>query len=143
MELKQVHELIERYFEGETSLKEEMALEAYFSKANIDHSLAQYAPYFKTILQQRNERSSKNFMPNYASKFSRWKVVSAIAASFVVGFFVFQQTVFIHQPTAEEIAFEEFKLNMYLVAEHLNKGKQGVAYMETFNQTTDKYLKTK
>jgi hypothetical protein len=46
------------------------------------------------------------------------------------------------QPSPEEIAFEAFKTNMYLVAEQLNKGKQGVAYIDTFNETTNKYLKT-
>lgn len=143
MELEQVHELVELYFDGKTSLAEEYELIAYFSQAKVDFSLAHYAPYFTSISEQRKQHSTKKFIPHRSGKRINWKYVSVIAASFVSGFFVLQQTVFFNQPSPEEIAFEEFKSNMYLVSSQLNKGKQGVAYMETFNQTTEKYLNTK
>ena len=142
MELKQVHKYIERYLEGKTSLAEEQALFTYFSLPNVDETVAPYKPYFTAIKQQRNLRFSANFNPIKKTRKVQLKRFAAVAAAVIAGVFVFQQTTRTPKLIAEEIAFQEFKTNMYLVAEQLNKGKQGVAYMKTFNQTTDKYLQT-
>lgn len=142
MELEQVHKYIERYFEGETSLEEEQTLVAYFSQSEVAKSLLQYKPYFIAITQQRDEHSLVKFSPVTKSKKVRLKHFAAVAAAAIAGVLVLQQTTVTPQPTPEEIAFEEFKINMYLVAEQLNKGMQGVAYIENFNQATNKYLIT-
>lgn len=142
MELKQVHKHLERYLESSATLAEEQALYAYFSQPNVDKSLVHYKPYFTAIAQQREERFSGNFKPKLKSKKVQFKRLAAVAAAAIAGVFILQQTVVTTQPSPEEIAFEEFKTNMYLVATQLNKGMQGVAHIETFNQTTNKYLKT-
>ena len=142
MELKQVHKHLERYLESNTTLAEEQALYAYFSQPNVDETLVHYKPYFTAIAQQRQQRFSREFNPIIRTRKIQFRRFAAVAAAAIAGFFVLQQTVINPQPTAEELVFEEFKANMYLVATQLNKGKQGVAYMETFNQTTNKYLKT-
>ena len=102
----------------------------------------QYKPYFIAITQQRDEHSLVKFSPVTKSKKVRLKHFAAVAAAAIAGVLVLQQTTITPQPTPEEIAFEEFKINMYLVAEQLNKGMQGVAYIENFNQATNKYLIT-
>jgi len=142
MELKQVRKYIDLYLEGNTSLAQEQALFVYFSQKQVDESLVHYKSYFAALAQQREQRFSRNFNPIKTSKSLQLKRYAAIAAAAIAGVFVLQQTTISSQPTPEEIAYKEFKANMYLVAEHLNKGKQGVAYIETFNQTTYKYLKT-
>ncbi|MGB0357246.1 MAG: hypothetical protein ACPGFK_03375 [Flavobacteriaceae bacterium] len=142
MELKQVRKYIDLYLEGNTSLAQEQALFVYFSQEQVDESLVHYKSYFAALAQQREQRFSRNFNPIKTSKSLQLKRYAAIAAAAIAGVFVLQQTAINSQPTPEEIAYEEFKANMYLVAEQLNKGKQGVAYIETFNQTTYKYLKT-
>ena len=142
MELKQVHKYIDRYLVGETSLEEENVLEAYFSQPNIDETLFYLKPYFTAIAQQRKQRFTVSFNPVKRTKIISLKRFTAVAAASIVGVFVWQQTFVPQQPSPEEIAFEAFKTNMYLVAEQLNKGKQGVAYIDTFNETTNKYLKT-
>ena len=107
----------------------------------MDETLAHYKPYFAAIAQQREQRFTRNFDPSKKSKPLPLKRISAVAAAAIVGVFILHQTTKPPTLTTEEIAFQEFKTNMYLVAEQLNKGKQGVAYIETFNQTTNKYLK--
>lgn len=142
MELKQVHKWIDLYFDGKTTLLQEQELFAYFSQSLIDESLLPYKPYFAAILQERTAYFEADFIPNRNK--SRWLYprIAAVAASVAVCFFAVQQTLLAPQPTAEEIAFEEFKSNMYLVAGHLNKGKHGMAYIDTFNQTTNKFIKS-
>lgn len=140
MELKQVNKQLERYFEGKTSLAQEQALFAYFLHSQVDETLAHYKPYFTALAQQREQCFSRNFNPIKKSKLVQLKRYLAVAAAAVLAVFVLQQTGLSSQPTPEEEAYNEFKTHMYLVAEQLNKGKQGVAYMETLNQTTNKYL---
>jgi len=74
---------------------------------------------------------------------TNWRRAVAIAAVAVFGFFMTQlnntQAI---QPTAEELVFEEFKAHMYFVSQKLNKGHEGLAHMETFNQTTNRFIKT-
>lgn len=47
MKHERANELIERYFEGTTSLQEEADLKAYFLGADIDPALEVYAPLFR------------------------------------------------------------------------------------------------
>jgi len=46
MSLAQINKLIEKYFEGETSLAEEQTLKSYFTSTEVDASLAQYKSLF-------------------------------------------------------------------------------------------------
>lgn len=142
MELKQVRKWVDLYFEGQTTLAQEQALIAYFSQPQVDVELALFKPYFTAIIQERSQGLEADFTP----KISKYRYFTyrfaAVAALVIIGFFTVQQIFLNAPPTAEQIAFEEFKANMYLVAEHLNKGKQGVAYMETFNQSANKFIKS-
>lgn len=139
MESKQVQKWIEDFFDGKTTLAQEKALVAYFAQDNIHESLQAYRPYFNAVMQERQQRSSVSFSPQKSIK--KWLRYSSVAAAVLLLILFAKQAQQPAQPTAEELAFEEFKANMYLVAQQLNKGKQGIAYMETFHQTTHKYIK--
>lgn len=141
MELKQAHKYVERFFDGKTSLAEEQALLAYFLQPKVDKTLMHYKAYFNAIAKQREQRFPGNFTPVRKTKIVQLKRLSVVAAAAIAGVFLLQQIAITSQPTPEEIAFEKFKLNMYLVSEQLNKSKQGVTYIETFNTATNKYLK--
>ncbi|MDG1822600.1 MAG: hypothetical protein P8H25_04405 [Flavobacteriaceae bacterium] len=140
MELKQVHKVLDRFFEGNATQQEEQVLYDYFSGHKIDDSLLVYRPYFLAITQDRNMQFSGNFVPDKKSKFISFRTF-AIAVSTVIAVFIVQQFIKPTPLTQEELVFQEFKANMYLVSAHLNKGKKGVAYMDTFNQTTNRYIK--
>lgn len=51
--MKDLDNILERYFEGETSLKEEEALRQYFSQGNIDAKYQHYAPLFGFFTEER------------------------------------------------------------------------------------------
>lgn len=143
MELKKVHKWVSLYFEGKTTLAQEQALVSYFLQSQVDEDLALYKSYFTAIYKERLHRFEGDFNPEPNKRKWLSPRVAAVAAIVVIGFFTLQQTLLPAQPSPEEMAFEEFKVNMYLIAEHLNKGKQGVAYMETFTYTTNKFIKSK
>lgn len=140
MELKQVHKVLDRFFEGEATQLEEQALYVYFSSSQVDDSLLVYQSYFLAIAQDRDEKFSGNFSPQKKSKRIPFREL-AIAVSAIAAIFIVQQFIKPTPLSQEELVFQEFKANMYLISAQLNKGKQGVAYMDTFNQTTNRFIK--
>jgi len=140
MELKQVHRVLDRFFEGKATQLEEQALYLYFSSSQVDDSLLAYRSYFLAIAQDREEKFSGDFSPQKKSKQIPFRKL-AIAVSAIGVIFIVQQFIKPTPLSQEELVFQEFKANMYLVSAQLNKGKQGVAYMDTFNQTTNRFIK--
>lgn len=51
--MKDIDEIIERYFDGETSLEEEKLLRDYFRRQNIDERHKVYAPMFNFFSEER------------------------------------------------------------------------------------------
>ncbi len=48
--------LLNKYFEGETSLQEERELHTYFNSENVDASLREYVPLFAYFKQTSGEK---------------------------------------------------------------------------------------
>lgn len=55
MRMKDIDEIIERYFDGETSLEEEKLLRDYFLRQNIDERHKIYAPMFNFFTEERKD----------------------------------------------------------------------------------------
>ena len=53
MDYKYIEQLLERYWQGETSLQEEAILRSFFSQPDIPESLQQYQALF--VCQQQKE----------------------------------------------------------------------------------------
>lgn len=49
MDYKIMQQLLDKYFKGETSLREERDLQAYFCKGNVHESLLPYQPMFQVF----------------------------------------------------------------------------------------------
>ncbi len=91
-----IEELIEKYFEAETTPEEENILKEYFTSANYDKKLEIYRQYFIFLNSERNIVPG-NFLPasilneNSKSKTS-FNILSykwlAIAASFLIIFII-------------------------------------------------------
>lgn len=54
MDYKIIKALLDKYFEGETSLQEEIQLQRYFRKSDIHPSLQSYQPLFQLFEQERD-----------------------------------------------------------------------------------------
>jgi hypothetical protein len=142
MELKQVHKYVDLYFEGQATLEQEAILMDYFTQPVVDAELAQFKPYFEAIADERSQTYKGKSVVNPNSK-TNWRRIIAIAAVAIFGFFMTQvNNTQVIQPSPEEIVFQEFKAHMYFVSQKLNKAHEGLAYIETFNQTTNKFIKT-
>ena len=61
MELTNIENLLEKYENAETSLKEEAVLRTYFSQENVAAHLLEYKPLFVYFNESSEERLQKRY----------------------------------------------------------------------------------
>ncbi len=150
MALHNIEKLIDKYFEGETSITEENELKAYFSSSDVAQHLKQYQPIFG-YFSQAKEQQFKQEIPLQAKKRNVVMWLS-IAASVVVmlsaGMVVyFENTTRANQFVActpedsPELALAQTQKALALVSEHLNTGIQSVSYINEYENSKNKIFK--
>lgn len=92
MTFEKINNLLQKYFDGDTSLEEDKILRGYFSSENIDERLAKYVPLFNFIHEEKAVKISDSLAgkieaiaPKTSPKMSVikgghwWKMAAAIA----------------------------------------------------------------
>lgn len=151
MALDKIEKLIDKYFEGETSIAEENELKTYFSSLDVAQHLQQYKPVFGYFSQAKAEEFKAEIPLN--TKKRNVAVWLSIAASFVimlgVGTFMYLNTLGGTPSTATaygtyddpEKALAETEKALALVSEHLNTGIESVSYINEYNNSKNKIFK--
>ena len=144
MELANIEQLVDAYFEGTTTLQEERSLRTYFSGANVAPHLVQYQPIFMAAIVAKEETHTQElvFLKQPKTK-NRWWIgvaASAVLAIGVAGFFLQEPSL-----TAEEqealVAFEKTKEAFQLLSSNFNDGAQELTHISKFAETKNKILK--
>ena len=149
MALDRIEILIEKYFEGETSIAEEKELKAYFSSSDVAQHLEQYKPVFGYFSQAKQEQFTASIPLKSGKKQKRLAWLSVAASVLVmlgIGFFAYQNT---SEPTQEnlgviddpEIAFKETQKALALISKHVNTGIESVNYLGEYQQSKNKIFK--
>lgn len=139
MELAKVEKLLDRYFEGETSLVEEQQLRDFFQKETVPPHLAPYATLFKGFAEAQMETSTREVqLPQATQKSAVW--MWSIAASFVVALGIGSMLYFQNDGLSPEqqealAAYQEAKQTMMLLSENLNEGTSKLNYLNTFAES--------
>src|SRR5688572_3684214 len=81
MELNKIEDILEKYFQGETTIAEENQLKEYFSSSNVAQHLEQYKPMFGYFSQVKQQKSMQNIPLKTKKRNVAWL---SIAASVVV-----------------------------------------------------------
>jgi hypothetical protein len=148
MEHNNIEQLLERYFEGETTLAEEKTLKSYFSSSAVPPHLEHYIPLFMHYNKVQNEQFKGTLL--LINKRSNSKMWLSIAASVVVmlgvSIYTFQMY---NQPVNEdlgtindpEVAFKETQKALNMISEHINTGIHSVHYLEEYEQSKNKIFK--
>lgn len=147
MELKLVEQLLEKYFQGETTIAEEKQLKAYFSSNDVASHLAKYQSLFGYFETQK-EAQFEQKLPLQSRKQSNVKWIG-IAASFVVLFGLATFYFYPSEPKHEDLgtyenpeeAFEATQKALLMVSEQVNIGKESVVYLEEYEKTTKTIFK--
>ncbi len=164
MVLNKIEELIEKYNNAETSLKEEAQLKAYFTSDNVAPHLEHYRTLFQYFSKSKQEQYTKDVPLNTTkTKLYQWISVAAVAV-LMFGIFIpnweGENKDFANLTQEEQEAIsttmEAFNLvslgmnkgkqqlnSLALVSDNLNQGLESAGRLSEFSKTTNKIFKNK
>ncbi len=159
MVLNNIEQLLEKYENGETTLKEEQQLKDYFSQETVEPHLEMYKPMFQYFLVTKQERFTKAVPLKTKKKFNyKWISVAAVAVLMFGVYIKFSNPVTSNPLTDDEryalnetkralsLVSSNFKKgtnNLNLLSSNFNKGAENILYVDAFENTTNKILKNK
>ena len=140
MELANVEKLLDRYFEGDTTLKEEQELRDFFQEEDIPPHLAPYASMFKGFAMAQQESSERELVlsePIQKRSVWIWSIAASMVIALGIGSMLYFQNDGLNPEQQEALAaYQEAKQTMLLLSENLNKGASKVNYLNAFTEST-------
>ena len=150
MESDKINALLEKYFEGETTIAEENELKKYFSSAGVAPHVQQYQPLFGYYTSE----TKQNFEPKLVLQSNKNRKMSwlAVAASLVVllgvGIYTFNNVS--NDKTNKELgtyndpeeAFRATQKALAMLSNHVNVGIESIQYIENYENTKDQIFIT-
>ena len=147
MELNKIETLLEKYFEGQTSIDEEQELGAYFSSSDVAQHLKQYQNLFNYFSTSRSEESQKEFKIKTKKTKVFWLSVAASASILIgTGAIIYSNTTnnasndlgTFENP---EVAFKETQKALHLLSKNVNVGIESVSYINEFQDSKNLIFK--
>ncbi|WP_372757912.1 hypothetical protein [Mariniflexile sp.] len=142
MVLNSIEKLLEKYENGETSLKEEQQLKNYFSQEAVPPHLEMYKPMFAYFLVNQQEQFTKALPLKPKKVYNlKWIAVAAVAV-FMLGVYFKEPIKKSYQEYAygtyddPEEALEEVTKQLAIISNHFNKGVSTVGYLNEIENTT-------
>lgn len=145
MELNKIENLLDKYFDGNTSIDEENILKTYFAQSSVPAHLQDYKAMFNYFATNKEAISTK---PIQVKTKKTWRVNWLMASAAALLLFISVYTFLPKEPTDAEIkeaqiAFNETKKAFQLISDNLNKGNNAIAYLSEYENTTSKIFKNK
>jgi hypothetical protein len=160
MELDKIENILEKYFQGETTIAEENELKEYFSSPNVAQHLKQYQPvfgYFSQVKEQKSTQELESLARTGAAILLKTKKRNvawlSIAASTVVllgigtYFYLSENTTQVVALSElgtydnPEKAFAETQKALALLSNNVNVGIESVQYIKEYEQSKNKIFK--
>ena len=151
MELDKIENILEKYFQGETTIAEEKELKEYFSSPNVAQHLEQYKPMFVYFSQVKQQKTTQEIPLQTKKRNVAWL---SIAASVVVllgigtYFFANQKTATPVVAQSElgtyddpEEALAATQKALALLSNNVNVGIESVQYIQEYEQSKNKIFK--
>ncbi|HSD07079.1 hypothetical protein [Flavobacterium sp.] len=151
MEFNKMEALLEKYFEGETSIAEENELKNYFSSSNVASHLEQYKPLFGYIVEAKNEKFEKNIsLLSKKKKISWLSIAATIVVIIGIGTYTYfnvndyfnvnevkeKQELGTYEDPKE--ALEATQKALAMLSNNVNTGIEGMQYIKVYEMTKDK-----
>lgn len=145
MELDRIEILLEKYFEGETSIAEENELKTYFSSADVAQHLEHYKAmfgYFSSAKEQKFEQK----LPLKPKKIQVMWLSVAASVVILLGMFTFynrniSQSEDLGTYNDPEKAFEETQKALNLLSKNVNVGIGSMQYVKEYQDSKDLIFK--
>ncbi len=145
-----IEQLLEKYFNGESTIIEEKQLQDYFSSQNVAPHLQQYQQMFGYFAQANKQVYTKEILPKPKSKNIKtiwWSVAASLVVMFGIGIAIQnipqKEKVSSEYGTYDnpEIALQETQKALDLVSKHLNVGIKSVSYINEYENSKRQFLK--
>ncbi|MBK8506553.1 MAG: hypothetical protein IPL46_32760 [Saprospiraceae bacterium] len=154
MEENKIREVLERYWEGETSLEEEKELKSYFASSQVTDEFAPFIPLFAFFDEEKHKEMSAHItLPNETKKAKvinfKWLInIAASIVIFIAMFFInknlnresVQQYAYHDTYQTPEEAYLEVKQALLFVSAKMNKGVSTVSHSLGKMEPLDKII---
>jgi hypothetical protein len=151
MELNRIEDILEKYFQGETTIAEENQLKEYFSSSNVAQHLEQYKQMFGYFSQVKQQKSTHEIPLQTKKRNVAWL---SIAASVVVLLSIGTYFYVSEKNTAPVVAQSELgtydnpeealkatQKALALLSNNVNVGIESVQYIKEYEQSKNKIFK--
>lgn len=143
MELQKIEQLVQKYFQGETTLTEENELKKYFSGNDVAQHLEPYRSVFVYFTNAQKEQFTQpvvlhNKKPNY---FMWLSVAATVVVMLGIGTFMYienqKETQFVGCTAQDnpELVMRETQKALNLVSKHINTGIESVVYINEYENS--------
>ena len=138
MVLNNIENLLEKYENGDTSLKEEQLLKNYFAGDNVAPHLEMYKPMFGFFLVSKQEQFNKDIPFETETKATKrnfnykWLSVAAVAV-LMIGFYFGSGSLNnddLGTYEDPEVALMELTKSLEMISQNFNKGVSTVNYLD-------------
>jgi hypothetical protein len=143
MVLNSIEKLLEKYENGETSLKEEQQLKNYFSQETVEPHLEMYKTMFAYFSVNQQEQFTKDLPLKTKKVFNyKWIAVAAVTV-LMLGFYLKTPVVSSYEEYAygtynnPEDALNEVTNSLAMISDHFNKGVSTVNYLDEVKKGTE------
>ncbi len=139
MVLNNIEQLLEKYNNGETSLKEEQQLKDYFKQETVAPHLEMYKPMFAYFSVSQEEKFTKD-VPLKSNKNNLYKWISVAAVAVLMLGFYFKSPLTSAEDLGTyddpEMAYLEVKKSLEMISKQFNKGASSINYLAEVDNTT-------
>ncbi|MGZ0016541.1 hypothetical protein [Yeosuana sp. AK3] len=142
MVLNNIEKLLEKYENGETTLKEEQQLKNYFSQDTVAPHLEMYKPMFAYFSVNQQEQFTKDLPLTKKVVNYKWLAVAAVAV-LMIGFYFKSPIISAYEDYAygtyddPQEAYNEVVKSLAMISTQFNKGTSTVGYLNEMNKGTE------
>jgi hypothetical protein len=148
MAYNKIDSIIEKYFQGETSIAEEKELRSYFSTLNVAPHLEQYKAMFGFFDHAKQQEFSKELPEKVKTRKVIWLSIAASIAILLglVPFFMIDSNTVAPQKELgsyndPQRAFKETQKALALLSLQVNVGMESVMYVREYETAKKKVFK--
>lgn len=148
MELNKIEILLEKYFQGETSIAEENELYNYFSSQNVAQHLEQYKPMFGYFTLAKEQMLQQEIPLQSKKRYVAWlSVAASVAVLLGIGTYVFynygkaDEKQDLGTYDDPEVALRETQKALALLSNHVNVGIESVYYIKEYQDSKELIFK--
>ena len=147
MEPINLENLLEKYFDGQSSLSEEKLITDFFTSNNVPEHLLKYKPMFSFLEKEKKHEFKNEILLKNKNKTSNMLMVAFVTLLAGIGiYYIFQNQqaesyIKINANTTPEIALVETQKALQLLSTNVNIGINSVSYINEFHKTKNRIFR--